>query len=106
MFVCVCVCLSVCVCVYKCVSVCVCVYVQLNLFYFYFQEGENGKVLLNTAELGPMAFLYKTFLQSALINKKIYFQEGENGKVLKLYMRNGAMDKGIFKFTGHFGGMP
>ena len=85
---------------------CVCVYVQLNLFYFYFQEGENGKVLLNTAELGPMAFLYKTFLQSALINKKIYFQEGENGKVLKLYMRNGAMDKGIFKFTGHFGGMP
>ena len=33
-------------------------------------------------------------------------QEGDNGKVLKMYMRNGSIDKGVFKFTGHFGGMP
>jgi len=37
---------------------------------------------------------------------EIAVQEGENGKVLKLYMRNGKIDKGIFQYSGHFGGMP
>lgn len=33
-------------------------------------------------------------------------QEGENGKVLKLYMRGGKIDMGLFQYSGHFGGMP
>lgn len=33
-------------------------------------------------------------------------EEGENGKCYKLYMRNGKIDKGVFQYTGHFGGMP
>ena len=32
--------------------------------------------------------------------------EGHNGKVVKMYMRGGAIDKAVFQFSGHFGGMP
>ena len=47
-----------------------------------------------------------TYMHIYIYVAHTHSQEGENGKVLKLYMRDGKIDKQVFKYTGHFGGLP
>jgi len=77
------------ICRYTSVCVCVCVHICMHAYIYTY-----------------MRIWIFTYMHIYIYIAHTHSQEGENGKVLKLYMRDGKIDKQLFKYTGHFGGLP